>query len=54
MPMDKISTRTTFSSQKPSADVVTPSPMSLEKIRQFARAYAYSKVIGKLGGMILN
>lgn len=31
-----------------------PGKLTLEKIRQFARAYSYTPVLGAVGGMILN
>ncbi len=52
--MDKISTRSTFSSQQSATGAVRPNRMTLEKLKQFARAYSYSRPLGKLGDMVLN
>jgi len=52
--MDKIYTHSTFSSQKSAAGAVRPNRITLDKIKQFARAYSYSRPLGKLGDMVLN
>ncbi len=52
--MDKIFTHSILPSQKSASGAVNPNPVTLEKIKQFARVYANSSGLGKFGGIILN
>ena len=53
MPMDKFYPPV-ISSSKSQPKVSAPKPETLNKLRQFARAYTYMQSLGEIGSIVLN